>query len=86
MIWKLIVIMLHTIKTCLYSTTHDRSSCSCCTWSQITPNLLMLQGCTSEKISRLAASNTTFEDDWEDWDKPERDSPPGNMNNTLPEH
>lgn len=42
------------------------------------PSLIMsidrAQACTSEKISQLAASNATFEDDWEDWDKAEGSS------------
>jgi hypothetical protein len=37
----------------------------------------MLQVCTSEKINKLAESNATFEEDWEDWDKPEANATPG---------
>jgi hypothetical protein len=33
--------------------------------------------CTSEKINKLAESNATFEEDWEDWDKPEANATPG---------
>jgi hypothetical protein len=31
----------------------------------------MLQKCTSEQVSQFSARNDTFEDDWEDWDKPD---------------
>ncbi len=30
-----------------------------------------LQKCTSEQVSQFSARNDTFEDDWEDWDKPD---------------